>query len=66
MNLIFKVQKAGDNGRSPIEMVLGKHRIIVKDSDRVLSTLDILLKKNKIKLESIKDIKLEINKKAGN
>ncbi|MFH2013933.1 MAG: hypothetical protein ABIJ17_03120 [Patescibacteria group bacterium] len=65
MILIFKVDKAGDSGRSSVELILGKDKKVAKDSDKILSTLDFLLKKNRIKLESVNDIKLEINKQAG-
>ncbi|MFH1308615.1 MAG: hypothetical protein ABIH51_01220 [Patescibacteria group bacterium] len=65
MILTFKVGSAGDNGRSKIELILGKEKKIAEDSDKILSTLDFLLKKNRIKLESVNDIKLEINKQAG-
>ncbi|MBU3923003.1 hypothetical protein KJ684_02085 [Patescibacteria group bacterium] len=65
MILIFKVGKAGDSGRSSVELILGKEKKIAEDSDKILSTLDFLLKKNRIKLESVNDIKLEINKQAG-
>ncbi|MBU2564217.1 hypothetical protein KKA23_01395 [Patescibacteria group bacterium] len=65
MILIFKVGKAGDSGRSSVELILGKDKKVAKDSDKILSTLDFLLKKNRIKLESVNDIKLEINKQAG-
>jgi hypothetical protein len=63
--LTFKIQKAKEDGRSPIEIVLGKDKIVAQNTDQVLPTLDKLLKRNKIELESLKDIKLEIDKKAG-
>jgi hypothetical protein len=63
--LIFKIQKAKENGKSAIEIVLGKDRIVAQNTDQVLPTLDKLLKRNKIELESLKDIKLEVDKKAG-
>jgi hypothetical protein len=63
--LIFKVKKAKENGKSAIEIVLGKDRIVAQNTDQVLPTLDKLLKRNKIELESLKDIKLEVDKKAG-
>jgi len=64
-NLIFRVKKAGKNRRSPIEIVLGKNKLVVDDTDEILSALDRLLKKSKIKIESLKDIKIEIDKEAG-
>ena len=63
--LIFKVKKAGEGGKSPIEIVLNKNKLIAKDTDQLLSTLDKLLKRNKIKVESLKNIKLEIDNEAG-
>jgi len=69
MQLIFKVKKAKQHGRSPIEIILrDKNKIsksITDDTDNLLSTLDKLLKRNKIKLETLNDIKVEIDKKAG-
>lgn len=69
MQLIFKVKKAKEHGRSGIEIILkDKNKIsksITENTDNLLSTLDKLLKKNKIKLESLKDIKMEIVKGAG-
>ncbi len=79
MKLIFKVKPAGQNGKSPVEIILGKDRLLAKDTNQLLSTLDKLLKKNKIEVsartplgsygtpegEDIKDIKLELDEKAG-
>jgi len=56
-------------GRSPIEIILkkgkGNDKLVSPDTDQILKTLDKLLKKNKIELESLKSIKLEIDKWAG-
>lgn len=69
MQLIFKIQKAKEHGRSGIEIVLrDKNKIsksITDNTDNLLSTLDKLLKRNKIKLESLDDIKVEISRGAG-
>jgi len=65
MKLIFKVGPAKDNGRSEIVLVLGKSSLIAKDSDQILSTLDKLLKKNRINIKEVKDIKLVVSKQAG-
>jgi len=67
MKLIFKIQPASKDGKSPIEIVLGKDKLVARDTDQLLSTLDKLLKRNKIELEDIdsRNIKLEIDKKAG-
>ena len=79
MQLIFKVKKAKEHGRSGIEIVLiddtrrklrkqagpSKCVAFVRDTDNLLQTLDKLLKRNKIELESLSDIKVEIEKGAG-
>lgn len=67
MKLIFKVGSAEKDGRSEVALVLGKDKLIAKDTDQILPILDKLLKRNKIKVESLKrgDIKIEINPKAG-
>lgn len=69
LQLVFKIQKAKEHGRSGIEIVLRDKKKISKsitdNTDNLLSTLDKLLKRNKIKLESLKNIKLEIDKEAG-
>ncbi len=67
MRLVFKIHSAKPDGKSPIEIVLNKDRLMARDTDQLLSTLDKLLKRNKIKVESLKrgDIKIEINPKAG-
>lgn len=77
--IVFKVGKAGERGRSPIEIILidetrRKLRMqagpsIVRETtdntDNLLSTLDKVLKSAKLKIESVKDIKLERHKEAG-
>jgi tRNA A37 threonylcarbamoyladenosine modification protein TsaB len=69
MKLIFKIQKAKEHGKSPIEIVvLGKGRTLkttTENTDLLLFALDKLLKKNKIELESLKDINVEIVNGAG-
>ena len=67
MKLIFKVKKAGKDGKSPVEILVNDDRLVAKDTDKIIPTLDKLLKRNKIKVESLKkgDIKIEINPKAG-
>ncbi len=80
MRLVFKIKKA-ENNLSPIEIMLIKNKTngskkggelnliknsqIVKNTDELLNVLDKLLKKNKIKLESLKDVKVEIENGAG-
>ncbi len=69
MQLIFKVKKAKEHGRSPIEIILNRRKktskAITENTDELLQTLDKLLKRNKIELESLNDIKVEIEKGAG-
>jgi len=67
--IIFNIQKAGEHGRSPVEVIISDGKKNYKDltdnTDNLLSTLDTLLKKSKIKLESVKDIKIKAHKEAG-
>ncbi len=67
--LIFKIEKAGEMGRSGIEVIVFDNKRIYKktteSTDNLLSTLDTLLKRSKIKLESVKDIKIKVHKEAG-
>jgi len=77
MRLIFKIKKAKEHGRSGIEIVLSRragsraksrdkiYTATTEDTDNLLSALDKLLKRNKIELESLNDIKVEIEKGAG-
>lgn len=65
MKLIFRIKSARGDGKSAVEIILGKDKIIAQNTDKILQALDKLLKRNKIKIESLKDIKLEIDKKAG-
>jgi len=69
MHLTFKIQKAKEHGRSPIEIIIKDGKKIFKaateNTDLLLPTLDKLLKKNKIELESLKDINVEIANGAG-
>lgn len=67
--LIFKIGKAGEHGRSPIEIIIKKDKKIyqktIENTDKILSTLDKLLKSAKLKIELIKDIKVISHKEAG-
>jgi hypothetical protein len=67
MKLIFRVKAAGKDGKSPVEVILNKDKLVAKDTDQIIPTLDKLLKRNKIKVEDIssRNIKLEIDEKAG-
>lgn len=67
--LIFKIQKAGERGRSPIEVIIKNNgkifQKITDNTDKLLLTLDKVLKSAKLKVESIKDIKVISHKEAG-
>jgi tRNA A37 threonylcarbamoyladenosine modification protein TsaB len=67
--LVFNLQPAKENGRSAIEIILKNKdktfKSITSDTDKLLPTLDKLLKKNKIDIESLKDINVEIANGAG-
>ena len=67
--LIFKIHKAGEHGRSPIEVILKKDKEIyqktIDNTDKVLSTLDTLLKSAKLNVESLTSVKIETHKEAG-
>lgn len=69
MKLVFKILKAKEHGRSPIEIIIfgnGKKFVATtENTDLLLPKLDKLLKKNKINIESLKDIKVEIVNGAG-
>ena len=65
MILLFKVKKARENGRSPIEMILGNNKTMIDNTDNILSGLDKLLKKSKLEVGDLREIKLEIDKEAG-
>ncbi|OGZ33275.1 MAG: hypothetical protein A2V69_01955 [Candidatus Portnoybacteria bacterium RBG_13_40_8] len=68
-DLIFKVKKAEEHGRSGIEIILKDKkkisRVITEDTDKLLGMLDKLLKRNKIELESLNNIKVETTREAG-
>jgi hypothetical protein len=67
--LVFKIQPAKEHGRSPIDIIISgngkKFVATTENTDLLLSSLDKLLKKNKIELESLKDINVEIANGAG-
>lgn len=79
--LIFKIGKAGEYGRSPVEVIIETRRKqsnqaglskckaffreTTDNTDNFLSTLDTLLKSAKLKIESIKNIKVISHKEAG-
>lgn len=68
--LTFKIHKAGEHGRSPIEIILidetrRKRSKTIENTDKVLSVLDILLKKSKLNVESLTSVKIETHKEAG-
>ena len=67
--LIFKIEKAGERGRSPIEVIVkngGKtHSQTTDNTDKLLSTLDKVLKSAKLKIDQVKNIKIISHKEAG-
>ena len=69
MRLTFKIQKAKEHGRSPIEILISgnkkKFTAMTENTDELLEKLDTLLKKSKLKIESLKDIDVEIANGAG-
>jgi hypothetical protein len=69
MKLAFKIQPAKEHGRSPIEILISdnkkKFTATTENTDELLEKLDTLLKKSKMKIESLKDIDVEIANGAG-
>lgn len=67
--IIFKIEKAGEHGKSPIEVrVENKGKIYKKttdNTDKLLLALDRVLKSAKLKVESIRNIKIISHKEAG-
>ncbi|MFH1129314.1 MAG: hypothetical protein V1686_01090 [Patescibacteria group bacterium] len=67
--IIFKIQKAGERGRSPIEIIVKNNNKsysqITAETDKLLLTLDKVLKSAKLKIELVKDIKVISHKEAG-
>lgn len=68
MNLIFKIQKSGQKGKVPVEVILKeKNRIIgkktVENAEKILEGLDTIFKKSKIGITAIKNIQtIDLNK----
>jgi acetolactate synthase small subunit len=69
MKLIFRIGKAGEHGRSPIEVIIKNgdkiYHKTIDNTDKVLSTLDTLLKSAKLNIESLTSVKIETHKEAG-
>ncbi len=67
--IIFKIEKAGERGRSPIEIIVKNNNKSYSqttvDTDKLLLTLDKVLKSAKLKIELVKDIKIISHKEAG-
>lgn len=63
MNLIFKIKKAKQKGRAPVEIILKKDKKIYKktvgSADKVIEGLDRILKGSKIEITNIKSIKVD-------
>jgi hypothetical protein len=75
MQLIFKIQKSGQKGKVPVEVILKDKnlprqqagRIIgketVENAEKILEGLDKIFKKSKIGMTAIKNIKtIDLNK----
>lgn len=67
--LIFKIDKAGEKGRSPIEIILinnsKKYKKTIKETDKLLLALDKVLKFAKLKIDQVKNIRIISHKEAG-
>ena len=67
--LIFKIDKAGEKGRSPIEIILinnsKKYKKTMKETDKLLLALDKVLKFAKLKIDQVKNIRIISHKEAG-
>lgn len=63
--ITFKIGPAREDGRSEVGLELNKYKLVAENTDKILYTLDKIFKKNKIKLEDVESIKLEVDKKAG-
>lgn len=67
--LTFKIDKAGERGRSPIEVIVKNgektYQKTTDNTDKLLSTLDKVLKSAKLKIEQVKNIKIISHKEAG-
>lgn len=68
MQLIFKIQKSGQKGKVPVEVILkDKNKVIGRETkenaEKILEGLDKIFKKSKIGMTAIKNIKtIDLNK----
>lgn len=68
MQLIFKIQKSGQKGKVPVEVILkDKNKVIgketVENAEKILEGLDKIFKKSKIGITAIKNIQtIDLNK----
>lgn len=67
MQLIFKIKKSKQKGAAPVEVILEKngqkYKEIVKNADKILEGLDKILKKSKIGITGLENIKtIDLNK----
>ena len=68
MQLIFKIQKSGQKGKVPVEVILkDKNKVIdkkaVESAEKILEGLDKILNKSKIGITAIKNIQtIDLNK----
>ena len=63
MNLIFRILKSKQKGAAPVEVILEKkgkkYKEIVKNADKILEGLDKILKRSKIGITDLKNIKVD-------
>ncbi len=64
MNLTFKLLKTNQKGKAPVEVILKQNKKVIasetaKNAEQVLSILDKILKKSKIVITAIDNIKVE-------
>ena len=68
MELIFKIQKSGQKGKVPVEVILKDKNLVigketVENAEKILEGLDKIFKKSKIGITAIKNIKtVDLNK----
>ncbi len=68
MNLIFKIQKSGQKGKVPVEVILKDKNLVigretVGNAEKVLEGLDKIFKKSRIGMTAIKNIQtIDLNK----
>ncbi len=62
MNLVFKIEKTKQKEKAPIQVILKTKDKIYKEkaesADKILEKLDKILKKSKIKVTAVKNVKV--------